>query len=180
METLEERFADNIDNINNQIASNFGADAVAGGESGSEGSGEAGSNPNPAALTAAEATQDATNRKQCTCNANHKDNAGKTCYSAEDKNSMKESDGGNKADNRNLRAKAYIRELTNKEGTYNDTTNICTVKTVKYSCTSYASPNCYRWDSGTTIGDPEPIQMPISGYGPANAGTMVNTNKPRR
>lgn len=162
-EELQERFTDNLDTINEQIANRFGADAVAGGESGSEGSGEAGSNPNPAALTAAEAEQDAKNREQCTCNANHKDNANKTCYSAEDKNSMKEADGGNKADGRNFRAKAYIRELTNKEGTYNDTTNICTVNTVKYSCTRYASPNCYRWDSGTTIGVPEQIQMPISG-----------------
>ncbi|MBQ3785389.1 MAG: hypothetical protein II843_03270 [Alphaproteobacteria bacterium] len=165
-EELQERFTDNLDTINEQIANRFGADAVAsgaGGEAGSGGGGEAGSNPNPAALTAAEATQDATNRNQCICNANHKDNKDKGCYSAEDPNSMKKSDGGNKADNNTNRAAWYVRELNNIEGNYDAATNICTVRKVKYKCTSYNGTVCKNWDSGTTIGDPELIQMPISG-----------------
>ena len=165
-EELEDRFTDNLDTINEQIANRFGADAVAsgaGGEAGSGGGGEAGSNPNPAALTAAEATQDATNRNQCICNANHKDNKDKGCYSAEDPNSMKKSDGGNKADNNTNRAAWYVRELNNIEGNYDAATNICTVRKVKYKCTSYNGTVCKNWDSGTTIGDPELIQMPISG-----------------
>ena len=78
---------------------------------------------------------------------------------------MKKEDGGNKANNNNNRAKWYTKELTNEEGSYDATTNICTVQKVKYSCATggYNGTVCKRWNAGEKIGDPQNIQMPISG-----------------
>lgn len=167
-EELQERFTDNLDTINEQIANRFGAAAVASGEgTASSGSSETSGNVSTAAasLSAAEIQQDAENRELCTCNKNHKDNKDKGCLSAEDLNSMKKKDGGNKANTNNNRAAWYTKELTNEEGEYDATTNICTVQKVKYSCATggYNGTVCKRWDAGEKIGTPQDIQMPISG-----------------
>lgn len=55
-------------------------------------------------------------------------------------------------------ANNYIRELTDKEASYDSATGICTVRTIKYSCTKYISPSCRTFDNGTLL-NTETIQM---------------------
>ena len=52
----------------------------------------------------------------------------------------------------------YIRELTDKEASYDSATGICTIRTVKYKCTKYLSPSCKTFDDGTVL-NTETIQM---------------------
>ena len=94
---------------------------------------------------------DAFNSQICTCNANDSANKDKTCYSAIDEKSK-----GNGKDYRV--ANAYIRQLTNVEGSYDASTNVCTITKKQYNCTKYLSPSCRTFDEGKVL-DTSSVQM---------------------
>lgn len=93
---------------------------------------------------------DAHNSQICTCNANSTAKGDKTCYSAIDKNAMSKDDGGTNGKTYRV-ARAYIRQLTNLEGSYNAATNVCTVVKKQYNCTKYISPSCRTFDEGNVL-----------------------------
>lgn len=100
---------------------------------------------------------DAYNAEQCMCNANASDNSSKGCYSAKDKHGMHETEGG--YNGRQIRlAKAYIRQLTDLDGTYDAGTNVCTLKKIQYTCTNYVSPSCKTFDEGKVL-ETSSVQM---------------------
>lgn len=100
---------------------------------------------------AVEEAIDAYNLEKCTCNASKDGNGSKGCYSAKDKNTMREADGGYILGGGNQIVKNYIREVTDKVGAYDSATNTCTVETINYKCDYYLTPTCRTFKPGVVI-----------------------------
>ncbi len=183
-EELEDRFTDNLDTINEQIASRFGAAAVAGGAGGGyEGSGSNDEIPIDSALNAVY-------EHYCLCD--------KTPHTAEEKNNGTDSNcltqtdpyrwghgSGNdyKFFTSNWGGSKYT--VTDKRGEYNGTTHRCTVRTVQYTCKKtnglVRSDKNWRCRVGgyeqTSVTSSYTVDMTT--YAPANADSgSTNTSTP--
>ena len=178
METLEERFADNIDNINNQIASNFGADAVAGGAGGGyEGSESGSSTTDDETVSVYESNY----AHYCTCDrTKHAKNAvvDGECLTQTDPHRYREgtSDDDHWLSNTD-RWVGTDKTVTDIIGNYNSSTKKCTITTIKYTCdqwyTRYGG-RCEKYGTGVIQGS---YDQDMTTYGAANPQTQT---KPRR
>ena len=183
-EELEDRFTDNLDTINEQIANRFGAAAVASGAGGGyEGSGSNDEIPVDSALNAVY-------EHYCLCD--------KTPHTAEEKNNGTDSNcltqtdpyrwghgSGNdyKFFTSNWGGSKYT--VTDKRGEYNGTTHRCTVRTVQYTCKKtnglLRSDKNWRCRVGgyeqTSVTSSYIVDMTT--YAPANADSgSTNTSTP--
>jgi len=139
-EELEDRFTDNLDTINEQIASRFGASAVAGGNTNStndtsENNNNNDENNNNNDEDETLAVYESNYEYYCTC-----DKTKRSKNAVVDSNCLTETDqhrwqgqGGRWLDGT---YEGSTETVTDKIGTYNPATKICTIKTTKYTCQS--------------------------------------------
>ena len=182
-EELQERFTDNLDTINEQIANRFGADAVASGASGGyEGSGSGSSTTDDEnRYDEASSVYESNYAYLCECDkTKHSEKA------AVDGNCLTETDqhrwqgqGGHWLDGT---YEGSTETVTDKIGTYNPATKICTIKTTKYTCQSdkwhpkLYKGRCKKYETTGVV--QSSYDQDMTTYSPANGN--INTGKKPR
>ena len=159
-EELEDRFSDNLDNINDQIANRFGADAVANGEV-----------PNQTNNDEDEtlAVYESNYRYYCECDKTKTTKNGveqPDCLTKTDLFHYVDNDG--KTYMTNSRWKGSKQTLTDTEGKYNSSTKKCILRTKKYTCTKWYTRyggRCESYDEGVILNQRE---EDMTTYAPAN------------
>ena len=182
-EELQERFTDNLDTINEQIANRFGADAVASGAGGGyEGSGSGSSTTDDEnRYDEASSVYESNYAYLCECDkTKHSKNAvvDGNCLTETDQHRW-QGQGGHWLDGT---YEGSTETVTDKIGTYNPATKICTIKTTKYTCQSdkwhpkLYKGRCKKYETTGVV--QSSYDQDMTTYSPANGN--INTGKKPR
>ena len=178
-EELEDRFTDNLDTINEQIANRFGAAAVASGAGGGYEGSESGSSTTDDETTS---VYESNYAHYCTCDrTKHAKNAvvDGACLTRTDPHRYREgtSDDDHWLSNTD-RWVGTDKTVTDIIGNYNSSTKKCTITTIKYTCdqwyTRYGG-RCEKYGTGVIQGS---YDQDMTTYGAANP--VVNAGKKPR
>lgn len=157
-EQLEESFEEDMDDLNDKIAVRLANSAYASSCLGGSASGgsDTPSQGGSTQVSAAEQQLDVIYENLCTCdrtphNAKEDGKTNENCFTKTDSNRWKRQVSGWIQNQDEYKGSA--KTVTDEEGTYNASTNICTIRTVKYTCLDWkgASRRCKQYDNGQLI-----------------------------